>query len=282
MIRSGMILLLVCLGSLFPSAAGQLDELKWLEGTWQRETRRGPAYETWRVLSERTFEGESWRFDADGARRIGEELLLVEMGGDVFYLPKVAENPAPVPFRMSESAAGRAVFENPQHDFPQKIVYELDVETDRLLVWIAGPGDGDEPRRVDFRFTRVTEEPAPVAIADPIAAVEALTAAFNDHDVDAMLALVSDEVEWLSVNGATVGVEAAGKQTLSEGMAGYFDSCPSCRSALEQLMPAGSRVCAFERASWESADGPDSQHSLAVYELQDGRVRRVYYFPAEP
>ena len=97
-----------------------------------------------------------------------------------------------------------------------------------------------------------------------------------------VVALVTDDVEWLSVDGRQVMVESAGKEALGQGMTGYFDSCPSCRSELESLTATESRVSTVERAFWESKDGPASQRSLAVYELEGDRIRRVYYFPAEP
>jgi len=264
-----------------PTAAGQLDSLAWLEGTWQRETRRGTAYETWRLVGERTFEGEGWRRTESGGRRIGEQLLQVERGGAVFYIANPTENAEPTPFRLTQSGENTAVFENPAHDFPQKIGYDLDPATDALMAWVEGPGEDGEPRRIEFPFTRVVAQET-LEKTNPAAIVKALASAFNAHDVDAMLALVTDDVEWLSVDGRQVAVEAAGKETLRQGMAGYFESCPSCRSELESLTATESRVSTVERASWDSADGPTSQRSLAVYELLGDRIRRVYYFPSEP
>lgn len=44
---------------------------------------------------------------------------------------------------------------------------------------------------------------------DHVRIVEAFAAAFNARDVDAMLALAHDDIEWLSVDGAQVSVETA-------------------------------------------------------------------------
>jgi hypothetical protein len=112
--------------------------------------------------------------------------------------------------------------------------------------------------------------------------VEAFVAAFNARDLEALLALADDEIEWLSVSKHEIGVEARGKTALRESLEGYFQSCSSCRSELEWTRLAGSRVVALERASWERADGPASQRSLSVYEFDGDRITRVYYFPSEP
>ncbi len=104
------------------SSAGDLDDLEWIFGEWKRESRRGEVYESWQRLSDRTVEGDSWIVSSsDGTKHALESLLLVEMAGEVFYIPKVAENEYPVPFRRTSMEPGRVVFENPNHDFPQNL-----------------------------------------------------------------------------------------------------------------------------------------------------------------
>jgi hypothetical protein len=135
-------------------AAGTLDELRWLAGTWKRDGAPAASYETWRSSSDRTLEGEGWREGAEpGTRQVLETLLLVEMGGEIFYVAKVPENPYPVPFKLTSLADGRAVFENPGHDFPTRVGYERQADGS-VLAWIEGPGQ-DAPRRIEFRFRRV-------------------------------------------------------------------------------------------------------------------------------
>lgn len=111
--------------------------------------------------------------------------------------------------------------------------------------------------------------------------VEAFAAAFNARDVDAMLALAHDDIEWLSVDGAKVSVETAGKDALRQSMTAYFESCPTCRSEVEITGGTAVRLAVVETASWTAASGRRSQKSLAIYEFADGRIRRVSYYPAE-
>ena len=106
--------------------------------------------------------------------------------------------------------------------------------------------------------------------------------AFNARNIDGMLARAADGIQWLTVDGAKVGVETEGKDALRASMAKYFQQCPSCKSEIVWLKTAGSRVTALERANWTNRAGVAlSQSSLSVYELKDGRILRVYYFPAE-
>jgi len=41
-------------------------------------------------------------------------------------------------------------------------------------------------------------------------------------------------------------------------------------------------VSVRERVRWQGKSGERTQSALAVHELQDGRIRRVGYFPAQP
>ncbi len=106
--------------------------------------------------------------------------------------------------------------------------------------------------------------------------------AFNTRNIDGMLGLAADGIQWLSVDGAKVTVETEGKDALRASMTRYFQQCPSCKSDLVWLKTAGSRVSAQERANWTNRAGAAvSQTGISVYELKDGRIVRVYYFPAE-
>ena len=54
----------------------------------------------------------------------------------------------PTEFVLTEVSGSRAVFENPRHDSPQRIVYEL--STDGWLTASVGYAKGGNPRRFEF------------------------------------------------------------------------------------------------------------------------------------
>lgn len=111
--------------------------------------------------------------------------------------------------------------------------------------------------------------------------VEQFVASFNAQDSTAMASFVAEEVEWLSINGQQVTVEAKGKDNLIVSMNSYFKSCSTCRSKLESVISTPDRVSAVEIASWQGKNGLKSQRALAVYEFSGDKIKRVYYFPAE-
>lgn len=119
------------------------------------------------------------------------------------------------------------------------------------------------------------------SIDDQEKQVREFVAAFNTRSLDKMLEMVDDGIQWLSVNGTKISVETEGKTALKESMEKYFQECPSCKSSLEWVQTAGSRVTAKERASWAGKNGPREQSSLSVYEFKSGKIIRIYYFPGE-
>ena len=63
-----------------------------------------------------------------------EALALIAMGNDVFYLARPPQNSGPVAFRLTEASDEHAVFENPAHDFPQKLHYRRNGDVLRIEV----------------------------------------------------------------------------------------------------------------------------------------------------
>ncbi|MGZ8378657.1 MAG: nuclear transport factor 2 family protein [Gemmatirosa sp.] len=115
---------------------------------------------------------------------------------------------------------------------------------------------------------------------DAARVVRAFVAAFNRHDVPAMLALTDTAIVWLGIAGDSVTIETRGRRALGESMTAYFRSTPGARSTLDAVTTLGPWVSARERAEWQGRTGPRAQSALSVYEVRDGRIRRVWYYPA--
>jgi len=81
-----------------------------------------------------------------------EERTRIEFkDGGYLYIAAPMNQPADS-FASIEITGSRIVFENPAHDFPQRIGYEL-VAPDSVLAWIEGTRDGN-PRRVEYPYHR--------------------------------------------------------------------------------------------------------------------------------
>lgn len=105
--------------------------------------------------------------------------------------------------------------------------------------------------------------------------------AFNRHDADAVAAFCAEDVKWFSIDGDKVGTDAEHRAQLHAWLRGYFKNLPSVRSEVLSLEQAGAFLTLRERASWENKSGQRvAQDALAVYEVRDGQIRRVWYYPA--
>ncbi|MEZ5681566.1 MAG: nuclear transport factor 2 family protein [Erythrobacter sp.] len=111
--------------------------------------------------------------------------------------------------------------------------------------------------------------------------VSAYVEAYNTRNLEAMSALMHDDVQWLAVEGDKVEVVANGKSDLTRQMRDYIGSSRATTSMLDGRLKDGRFIAVREVASWIDGDGRvQSQSSLAVYELEAGLVRRVWYYPS--
>ncbi len=121
-------LLLLSIGCLttFVVGAQSFDDLKWLEGKWERQNARPgmTAFEVW----EKTDQGfKGMGVSLKGADTVFvENLKIVQKDGALHYVAEVSSNQAPTYFKITSATENGFVSENPQHDFPKKIAYTLE------------------------------------------------------------------------------------------------------------------------------------------------------------
>lgn len=134
----------------------RIEALAWLAGTWTRN--EGDV-----------FQEEAWsapRGDAmfgigrvvRGGRTVFFEYLRIESRTDgVFYVASPRGSGA-TDFRLVENTEARAVFENPRHDFPQRIIYWRD--GDALRARTEGVRGGKQAKE-DFFWERTDKTSDP-------------------------------------------------------------------------------------------------------------------------
>jgi hypothetical protein len=92
-----------------------------------------------------------------------------------------------------------------------------------------------------------------------------------------MLSQVSEDIAWYSISEEGVDVEARGKDAFRQAMESYFNALPAARSEVEAAVASGHYVSVRERAYW---GGEHSQVALGVFEVRNGLIARVWYYPA--
>ena len=131
-----------------------LENSNWLIGRWENNSKEGNLSEFWSKANDSTFHGESY-FVIGKDTVFGEKVELKQRGNDFIYEARVAKqnDEKPVPFKMTSSSENEMIFENPAHDYPNKIVYQK-VSNDSLVAEIFGNKDGKTKSEV-FKMKRV-------------------------------------------------------------------------------------------------------------------------------
>ena len=142
------------------SDAHSMASLAWLSGCWASDGGEPGSGEFWTPLAGDTLFGVS-RTVRDG-RTVAHEFVQIRPlpDGDIAYIA-LPSGQTETAFKLVSVEGRQAVFENPDHDFPQRIAYRLE-DGGRLAAWIEGPMNG-ETRRVDFPMTRTDCDTAPAA-----------------------------------------------------------------------------------------------------------------------
>jgi hypothetical protein len=113
-----------------------VDELAWMSGQWQ--TSDGATEESWTAPRGGMMLGVG-RTTRDGVVR-EYEFLRLQAGADGVPVYWGSPNGAtPVGFRLSQAGPSSATFDNPTHDYPQRIRYRRD--GDALIATISAIDD---------------------------------------------------------------------------------------------------------------------------------------------
>ena len=102
-----------------------LDSLSWMTGSWSGTSRGIEMEEHWTTAKGGSMIGI--HRDVAKGRTVSFEFLRIEQQGDqIVYLSMPNGRSPATPFPLKEVSGTRVVFENPAHDFPQRIIYWKD------------------------------------------------------------------------------------------------------------------------------------------------------------
>jgi Domain of unknown function (DUF6265) len=130
-----------------PAPTTSVDDLAWMAGGWRVEDKGEITEEHWTAPGGASMIGLSRT--VAGRKTTEFEFLRIETRADGLYYMASPGGARPTPFKLIESARARAVFENKEHDFPQRILYWRDGE--RLCARIEGLAHG-KPASQDWCY----------------------------------------------------------------------------------------------------------------------------------
>ena len=137
-------------GANLKSGAGStIADLAWMAGDWQTDpTGRAVSEEHWTRPVGGSMIGTSRTLIGD--RTASFEFLRIEVRGDAIYYVASPKGRCPATdFKLTRVSGQEAVFENPQHDFPKRIIYRKNSEGG-LSAMVDG-GEGTKSEKFDFK-----------------------------------------------------------------------------------------------------------------------------------
>ena len=155
--RTGVLTVFVAValagGLATPAAASGVQDLTWLQGCWAMTDGDRTVEEQWMAPRGGVMLGAGRTVRA--GRVVEYEFIVIrEEGGRLVYEARPSGQ-ATALFPVREQTPRSVVFENLQHDFPQRVAYSR--EGDQLLAWIEGPRNG-QTRRIEFTYQRAACE----------------------------------------------------------------------------------------------------------------------------
>src|SRR6478609_2094863 len=137
-----------------PAPSPQLDKLTWLAGSWRMEKAGRVVEEQWMAPAGGVMLGMS-RTIAKG-RVVEHEFMQIREGpgGTLFFIahPSGQKEAAYQLLGLEENGV---IFENREHDFPQRILYSHQTDGS-VLAAIEGPlGMDDKRKRIEFPYVAV-------------------------------------------------------------------------------------------------------------------------------
>jgi len=131
----------------------KLSSLEWLIGSWIHHQDDGYFSENWTQVNDSVLSGFGYLFLGEDTI-FSETISLEQKGEDIFYIVSAQgqNDGKSVQFRLTSDNDGKFVFENPEHDFPKRIMYQF-IDNEHFQAVVEGLEAG-ENRRMVFDFSK--------------------------------------------------------------------------------------------------------------------------------
>lgn len=133
-----------------PAQAFKIEDLSWLSGDWETAPGRMQIDEHWTKVSGNSLIGMS-RTVAGGKTVFFEYLRIEARGAEIYYVAHPKARTPGTDFKLARLSAQEAVFENPSHDFPKRLIYRKNGDGS-LTARIEGDGtEKEKPQEYHYR-----------------------------------------------------------------------------------------------------------------------------------
>lgn len=111
--------------------------------------------------------------------------------------------------------------------------------------------------------------------ADVIELVRKMDEAVNRHDIDAMMALLTDDIVWDTTTPPD-GQRFEGRAAVRAAGEEFLNSSPNATFETEEVIALGDRAVARWVYRWVDRDGKEGHvRGVDVYKVRDGKVAEI-------
>jgi ketosteroid isomerase-like protein len=130
---------------------------------------------------------------------------------------------------------------------------------------------------VVFHTTEVTDPMDAQPAVEPDAnqaleVVQRFNDAFNRHDVDAIMALMTDDCVFDSTRPAPDGERIEGQERVRAFWEQFFSRSPHARFDCEEIFAAGDRCVVRWQYNWLRDGNPGHVRGVDIFRVRDGKV----------
>ena len=152
-VKNSILAAIVLSGASSISAQATLGDFKDMSGCWlmRDDAKQLQIREYWMPPEGTSILGMS-RTIKSGKTSAYEYMRIEERKDGIYFISRPHENRDETEFKLVSKQGGRFVFENKEHDFPQRVIYMAD--RSGLTGRIEGSSNG-KPLAVEFPMTRI-------------------------------------------------------------------------------------------------------------------------------
>lgn len=151
----GVFLFIICMATWTTHLQAQsLDDLNWLTGYWTSEQNGTSTEELWLPASGGLMLGLN-RAVSENGNAFFEYMRIIQNDKGIFYLASPGGG-APTSFKLVELNDQHILFENPENDFPQRIIYS---EAGGTLTARIESGEGENLQHMQWTWLKTELQP---------------------------------------------------------------------------------------------------------------------------
>lgn len=146
-----LLLLLITFLSCNQKSKININDLSWIEGSREVIIENDLIIEVWSKENDTLLVGKSY-IATEYDTTLTETIQIIQKEGTIYYVPLVFDQNEgkPIMFELKSNNPKKLIFENLEHDFPQRICYYK--EGNNINAWIEG-----DDKKIDFYFIPIAK-----------------------------------------------------------------------------------------------------------------------------